>query len=544
MLPCSWASRVAAEAVGTPTPAAAPSGGNRTGAAAAAPGADRRGQREPAPETPRTQPAPGGADDMDCDSGGADEGWTTVTARRGRHRSAAAATGGTSSAATPAGAAAGGHEEDDADAHETSSLAERWRRDEEGAEEDEEGRDGGDVDDRPAHQRLWDELQVLRADLKHLRRQWPDEHWTVVAAREKVDMVEAAWRSEKPTPQPSRALQRAEQAVRRAAARAEDIEGKIDRLNAEYARKKEELEAALIEEEARLQECRETLARAQEEVGAEGRRQRRGTEHETGAGAVRAAVAVMEDEVAPQLAALLEGLEASGVEDAIKQNAQALYAKLHSMHSELHNLASTAESAHARDDQGWQRNYWGHEHSGRDHRKFDIGDDDSLPDLSNEDWEGWNGWHYQSQAQHSYGWGGYDGWGGHDQCHWQAHRAQQHGAYAPTDESGEPPNKKGKASPAAMEEQRHEDMQAPAYCMAGAGGGTAGEAEAAANAGAAAEEAGAGHAADGEAQRTALQAQIRDFQAQARAKGVDIGDIDFGAITAQQLSLLATARLG
>ncbi len=544
MLPCSWASRVAAEAAGTPTPATAAGGGGRAGAAAAPPGADQLDQRAPAPETPRMQPTPGGADAMACDGGGAEDGWCTVAARRGRFRGAAGATGGTSSATTPAGAAAERHKEDEAEAHETSSLAERWGRDEEYAEEDEEGRDEEEVDDRPAHQRLWDELQVHRADLKRIKRQWPDGHWAVVAAREKVDIAETAWRNEKPTPQPSRALQRAEQAVRRAAARAEDIEKKIDKLNAEYARKKEELEAALVEEEAKLQECREALACAQEEVGAEGRRQRHGAEHEPGAGAVRAAVAVMEEEVAPQLAALLEGLEASGVEEAVKQNAQGLYAKLHSVHSELHNLATAAETAHGRCDQGWQRSNWWHGHSGHDRRSFDIGDDDSLPDLSNEDWEGWHGWQHQYQAQYTYGWGGYDGWGGHGQGHWQAHRAQRHEANGPADECEEPPNKKGKAGPAAMEEQRYEDMQVPAHLTAGTGGGTAGEADAATAAGAAAEEADAGHAAGGEAQRTALQARVQDFQAKANAKGVDVSDVDFSTITAQQLSLLATTRLG
>ncbi len=424
-----------------------------------------------------------------------------------------------------------------ADDGDDGGTAEQWQRDAECTEEEDAQGDEA-ADTRPAHQQLWEELQAHRADLKIIRRQWPEGHWAVVAAQQKVDATEEAWRNEKPLPPPSRALLRAEQAVRKAEARASDLESKIGKLEAEYRRKRSDLELALAEETTRLEECRTALAHAQEAVGAEGRRQSDGAGGLAEGGMVRAAVSTLETDVAPQLAALLEGLDSTSVDDELKQAAQALNAKLHSMHAEMSRMAEMVESGHGHSSWGWSG---GHSGSYGHHYSYDIGDGDSLPELSDGDWNAVGAQNHYANG----GWGGYAG-GWHDQWYSQHYRQQWYDPHAWDDAPCDgPPNKKGRADDtAAMEEQQYEEMQVPGHITTGASPIAAEGPGATTPQPTAPGAASAGQAADAEASRTALQAQVAEFQAAASARGVDISDVDLCTITAEQLQLLAVARLG
>ncbi len=541
----SWASRAAAAAArpATQPPATGDVGIDGSKAAATTP-LQATGQHlapgGAAPATAQTPSVNGNLDDGGSgiadrrdDSADVDDGFTTVC-RRGRFRGKDGAAGESSSPAKVD--AERNSKEDDED---VDMLAMQWRMDDEGTEEDEAAQDAeAAAQRRPAHQVLWEELQEHRAELKSLRKQWPDGHWTIAYAQERMEIAEAAWRSEKPAPQASRALLRAEQAVRKSEGRADGLVEKIKALDAEYERKREGLEEALTEERHKLRDCRAALRKAQEEVGAEGRRA--GDEGRTAAvggdatdgTVVNAAVASLETEVAPELAALVEGLETSGVDDAIKQRAHALKAKLHLLHGGLQQYAQ--DSSHT----GGQWHY-------------DMAEDDSLPELTESERQGYHdGWYSQYPHQHGwYGNGEYWRSNGGD-WHYQHYHYPPYqrgcgypgvGSYTNGDER---PNKRGKAdatatTDSAMEEQSFEEMAVPTHLSADAAGGAQANAAEAAKATAAA--AAANEAA--EAATTALQAKIAEFKARAAERGVNVNDVEFATITSEQLDLLATTRL-
>ncbi len=328
--------------------------------------------------------------------------------------------------------------------------------------------DEGSLPPKPSHQILLEELQECRSELKALRRQWPEGHWAVLAAQERVDLAEAAWRSEKPSPLPSRALLRAEQAVRKSEARADGIASRIDELDGEYERRRAELEEALMDERHKLRDLRLALVKAQEEVGAVARRggggmdcaeERSGAEARN-AGAIRAAVSVLETDVAPELKALVEGLESCGADDCVKQTAQMLMAKLSSFHGDLTSIATGPP------------NRWGHDredYGACDGGYHDIADGDSLPALSERDWDdgGWRPWDQRGQHWSCGQWGADEDnyWGyGHRNAHecWWGNP----GGHDDTAE-GEPPNKKGKSEDTPMDVQQPEHMQAPPHITTG-----------------------------------------------------------------------------
>ncbi len=429
---------------------------------------------------------------------------------------------------------------------EEDAAAMQWRLDDEGTEEDEEAQDAAAAtSQRPSHELLWEDLQAHRKELKELRRQWPEGHWTIAAALEKVQLAEDAWRSEKPAPQPSRALLRAEQAVRKAEGRADGLVAKINRLDQEYEEKRQELEQALMEERHKLRDCRLELRRAQAEVGAASRRADGDDRSANGDsatpcgddGAVRTAVESLEAEVAPQMAALVEGLEASGAADDVKQCAQALMAKLHDVHGSLQQHARAR--AQGEDCGAW---HWGAD-SG--HSRYDMADGDSLPELSDSDRRqygvGWHHWQPQYATQYDWGsgWYGHGGWG-YQGSYQQLYRDEWAGAAGDSDRAGdERPNKRWKADDSAMDEQLYEHMAVPAHITTGAPNGAQGASTAGTAGGAA-----AAPATPNAADAAALRSKVAEFKARAGEKGIEVGDIDFDQVTSDQLDSLAAARLG
>ncbi len=361
----SWAQRAAkATAPSTANASATRAGGACEAGAAAQPPAQP--MREPlvtggAPTT--SQGNNGNAD--------GDDAYTLVQSR-GRGRPG----GGAASSAAATRNAEGENMVVDVEGDGTACGTEQGWTEEGGAQDD----DGG-AEQRPAHQVLWDELQKERAELKALRRQWPEGHWAVATAEERVGIAEAAWRSEKPSPLSSRALLRAEQAVRKAEGRESNLVASIKDLDAEYERKREEMGQALAEERSKLDECRMALQRVQEQVGAEGRRGPDITRDTRGEGVVRAAVSSLEADVALELAALVDGLDACGASDEVKQRAQALMARLHTVHGELHQLT---ESQGHRDPQAWWQ--YGQDSGGQHQQWYDMAQEESLLELSEHDW--------------------------------------------------------------------------------------------------------------------------------------------------------------
>ncbi len=375
-----------------------------------------------------------------------------------------------------------------------------------------------------------------------------EEHWTVQTAKQRVAEAEDLWRSEKPATQPSRLLQRAEQAARKAEERvAKGVEG-IQALDAEYESKRASLVEALEEEREKLRECRINLAHAQDQVGAAGRRARNESENETRRTAERqvlqSSVTLLEQQVAPQLAAAVEAAESGGASDELRQQLQAVMACLTNVHGDMQQVATAPY--------------------GRAHWNFDISDEESeLPELDENDWRQ----HYQYHGEWRTGWDHqyYDyryNYGGQANCYgdwWQygsnGRTNDGNQRYWPAGggyEEGDDPRcpKRGRAagwSSDEMEEQAYDDMHAPEHIEA-----KVAEQELAAAAAAAgtAEE----DAARQQQQQQQLQLQqeegaklatmVEAFRKSAEEKGVDITDVDLGAVTVPQLQLLATARLG
>ncbi len=375
-----------------------------------------------------------------------------------------------------------------------------------------------DSDEKPAHVALFEELQRERAELKQLRRQWPEDHWAVATALDRVAAAEDAWKSEKPAPLPSRALMRAEQAVRKGEGRVDAIVSKIRELDAEYERVRDQLEEDLAGERQKLRDCRAALKQAQEQVGAQGRRQgeeeaqRWGDDGETweqSGQTVRDAVSSLEEEVAPELTALVAQLEASGAGEDITQKAQSLMSKLSAVHSGLHQLA-----------QNQQR-----------HQHYDLADSESLPELTDQErqqMQGWTDeWYYQERQWQP--WGGHwaspqvdwrGGWADAQSGHGSAWQHCHYGGSGPGwgGDSGpqEPPNKRGKLEDHAMEVEEGPPARAAAE----------------------APEEGA------EADAKALQrARVAEFRAAAASRGIDVSDLDLDSITLEQLEAVAAARL-
>jgi nuclear transport factor 2 (NTF2) superfamily protein len=473
--------------------------------------------------------------------GGADDGFTLVR-RRGRGRWADGATGGT---ASPAKAPQGsGGAATAATAKEDDLLAAQWNQDAEYTEEEEALQDEAVGDEsRPAHEVLRDELAQLRGELRDLKKMWPEGHWTVEMAHEKVRMAEDAWRSEKPAAQPSRTLWRAEQALRKSERREDGLVQQIRKLDAEYEAKRSAIEDALADERAKLRDCRQALSKAQAEVGAEARRHGAGTWEEDPATApradgavVKAAVASLEADVAPKLAALVDGLESCGAADEIKQCAHAIMAKLHSVHGDLQQAA-----------EGGGGGYWGEP-------SFDMADGDSLPDLTEQERGEWAAdWHLRYGPPRHQGWGGWygyaDDWGcrpyhsyhGGQGC-W--HHGDLQARAEDADAGGERPNKRGKITDdSAMEEQAYADMAVPEHMSAPAGSGDpAARVEAAAGGAAAAT--GASEAETRAMHTEVLRAKVAEFRAAARERSIDVADVDFANVTEEQLEELAKARFG
>ncbi len=373
-------------------------------------------------------------------------------------------------------------------------------------------------DGKPAHQALFEELQKERAELKQLRRQWPEGHWAVATALDRVAAAEDAWRSEKPAPLPSRALLRAEQAVRKGEGRVDAIISKIRELDAEYERVRDELEEELGGERQRLRDSRAALKQAQEQVGAQGRCQGEdeiqrsggdGEAWEQSGQAVRDAVSSLEEEVAPELTALVAHLESSGAGEEITQKAQYLMSKLSAVHSGLHHLA-----------QNQQR-----------HQHYDLAESESLPELTDQErqqMQGWtDDWYYQERQWQPWGdhwaspqvdWRG--GWAdaqsGHgaawQHCHYGESRPEWGGDSWPR----EPPNKRGKAGDGAMEVEEGPPAHAPAEAAEDG-------AEAAA--------------------RAVQRARVAEFRSAAASRGVDVSDLNLDDITLEQLDAVAATRL-
>ncbi len=398
---------------------------------------------------------------MDDEGDGAGDGFQLVR-RRGAGRTADGATGGS---ASPAKDGAGrrwdapGAEDDGTWEHQGDMHVEG---------DDDLQRDDDLLPHKPSHQVLLEELQECRSELRSLRKLWPEGHWAVLAAQERVGIAEAAWRSEKPSPLPSRALLRAEQAVRKSEGRADGIVSRINELDSEYERRRAELEEALMEERHKLRDLRSALVKAQEEVGAVAKRSGggtcsaagRGSAEERSTGAIRAAVSALETDVAPELKALVEGLETCGADESVKQMAQMLMVKLDSFHGDLTSLATGAP------DRG------GHGQGRRDDCDgdyHDIADGDSLPALSERDWDDdeWRPW--DQRGQH---WGG-GGWAADGCDYWGCGQRGMHegwwGSPGGHDDAaeGEPPNKKGKSEDVPMDVQPPEQMQAPLHITTG-----------------------------------------------------------------------------
>jgi hypothetical protein len=361
-------------------------------------------------------------------------------------------------------------------------------------------------------------------------------------AQEKVRVAEDAWRSEKPAAQPSRALWRAEQALRKAERREDGLLQKIKSLDAEYERKRSAIEDALVDERAKLRDCRLALSRAQAEVGAEARRHEgapmdgdpAAAAPRADGAAVKAAVASLEADVAPQLAALVDGLESSGAADEIKQCAQALMAKLHSVHGDLQQAAEGGCSGYSEEPH------------------YDMADGDSLPDLTEQERGAWGSdWHQQHDPPRHQGWGGWYGYADDWGCrpyypdygaHQPWYHADSQGRAADAEAVGERPNKRGKVEDdSAMEEQAYSDMAVPEHmCAPAASGGPAAQAEAAAGGATAAAEASAANAKA--AQAEVLRTRIAEFRAAARERNIDIGDVDLASVTEEQLEEMVRAR--
>ncbi len=377
------------------------------------------------------------------------------------------------------------------------------------------------LEDKPAHMVLFEELQRERAELKQLRRQWPEDHWAVVTAMDRVAAAEDAWKSEKPAPLPSRALVRAEQAVRKGEGRVAAIVTKIQELDAHYERVRDELEEDLAGERQKLRDCRAALKQAQEQVGAQGRSQAEETAQRPSGGGeaweqsgqvVQDAVSSLGEEVAPELTALVAQLEATGAGEDVTQKAQHLMAKLSAVHSGLYQLA-----------QGQRR-----------HQQYDLADCESLPELSDQErqqMQSWDEeWYYQDRRWQPWEdrwtspqteWRG--GWADPQLGHGPAWQQHHHGGSWAEGGGGswpqEPPNKRGKVEGGAMEVEEESPAQAAAAAAAGANEGA--------------------EAAAGALQRT----RVAEFRAAAASRGVDISDLDLDNITVEQLAAAAAARL-
>ncbi len=569
LLQHSWAQRAAAaNAASTPT---LPGRGAAGGGCGGQPSTGQVGQRAANPGADAAQPAqrmdedevamghPGHRGDVADE----DEG-EFITVQRRRRGAAARAAAGQSSADAAVAPTRGGAG-DSVNAPAGGDAGTRMDGVEDGMDADDDwelddddvGQEPREDEDQrqPSPQDLWRELQVERDELRTLRRKWGDSHWTVHAARQRVEAAEDLWRSEKPATMPSRVLQRAEQSVRKAEERVSQTLEKIQKLDTEYQAKRAGLEEDLEDERGKLRECRTRLGQAQADVGAAARRVNDDggdeAQHDQDRAAERRVLAASADQIqlhiAPQLAAAVEAVEAGATTEAVRQQLHSVLACITDVHGAMQQQVEAPE----------RQRRW----------HYDIADDESdLPELDAEDWRrcggGWSEWgsrHHEYQgyqaAQVGYGHGGGGHWGGghsygHDYgCSWYWAGDQRSG-----DDSGPPRSKRWRADAEAfadaMEEQEPRDMQVPAHLEDGAGpreqGAAAGSAASAAAAmaatGAGAAEATAGGGAS--AQDAQLLGMVEAFRKTAGERGVDISDISMDGITAAQLQLLATARFG
>ncbi len=416
----------------------------------------------------------------------------------------------------------------------------------------EEGEGEGEDPQVVPHQDLWRALQSEREELKALRRKWGDGHWTVQGAQERVAAAEERWRLGKPATPLSRALQRAEQAVRRADERVDQTITKIKALDEDYNRMRDALEETLAEERTKARDLKLKLAEAQAAVGEEAARVRggggRGGGTACGAASedkkvLASSVEAIQSRIAPQLAAVAEALEVGGGPEELRQQVHALMSNITEVHGKMQQRVETA--------------------GGDEGRVFDIADNVSeLPELDDDDWRAhgytWqdDGWHGGGRYDYDHGAtnGYYDGyWGGQYGYHGQAafgHHGYQR-AWDASDQGGGVRRTKrrwpgGEDDQADMEVQSFDQMHSPSHLTAaGATKGPAaddgsGEQQERAAAATAAEAAATAEAA------TTLAKRVEAFRRTAESKGIDIADVDLdsNSITLEKLNEIAVSRFG
>ncbi len=458
----------------------------------------------------------------------------------------AAATG--DSSTPPRGARGGGEEEDVGGRHAADGTLPEDGMEVDGLAHDDGGdehAEGGEQAE-PSHRVLWRELQEEKEELRTLRKKWSEDHWTVRTAVERVEAIEAAWRREKPATTSTRRLQRAEQAAKRAEGRVSQLAGKLKEVEDEYWRRRGDLEHQLQEAQDKLRAAEDSLRDARMEVGAEAKGHAAAEGRSEDSALLRETVEVLKADIGPQLLVVAEMVDTGEADEHLKAEVQSVVSKIHNMFGVLRDRTEQAEV----DKQ----------------RHYDLTGEDSeeLPELTEADymqygypsggnghgWGAWDGWGGHSYHQYQYG-GGWGGWANAHQhqhgCDWHyGHDRAIHGDEHPQDGHDARPPKKGRTETSAMEVQTCNDMHAPEHIEAL---NTATEAAAKWEAqGVPAPQtprrADGGERSSGEdAALTAHQKNVADFVACAKAKGIDISDIDVGNIDAAELQREAQRRL-
>ncbi len=524
----------------------------------------------------------------------ADDGFTAV--RRGRWSSDSQAAdnamqdGATGGVASPARPARGGD-----DGLEQSRGADSARNGDGDLEEAPHGSPGGQRQDpwhtdgdadmgegetqhETTHHDLFRELQEEREELRTLRKKWGNDHWTVKASIQRVQEAEAAWRREKPSTAPSRMLQRAEHALKKADARIDQIYEKLEQLDNEYWERQRELQDQLGAAKEKQEEAQEQLRQARVEVANEGRQH--GTDAPAAANGrdrqlLVDTVATLREDIGPQLMAVTDLVQTTVTEggEDVKQKLQAVVARMHDMFGVLQQHAQ--EQPHATHGQQWQGQ-----------RYYDLTAED-LPELTEEEYPycygygndgrcgNWHGYGYQYQGYHQ----NWHGWNYGQSADVDKRGEAREAGLRPGE--GTPATKKVRVVSDDMEQQEFDDMQVPAHLNADSPSATTGNVQldpAAANAAAPAaaaaaadanttNAAGGGNAtgdngvratsgcanapADAAAAAAAAEVQARllheanigKFVALAQSKGVNIDDIDLATITTTQLQQFAEQRL-
>ncbi len=254
-----------------------------------------------------------------------------------------------------------------------------------------------EAENEPTHQQLWRTLQEEREELRDLRKRWPDTHWTVRGAIERVEAAEEAWRKGRPEVAQSRKLQRAEQAVKRANGRVDSLQGKLNDLEEDYRRRKEELAGQLRDARAKLQEAQGVLREVKLGVAEDGRGDSDGNladQAGENAQVLRQTVDVLGKEIGPQLLLVSEMFDDGSDGEAVKATFRSVVSKLHAMYGVLQSKTEQDQAA--------------------DGRHFRLADEESeLPELTEADYAQY-GTGYEPQGD---GWQHWNAGGGH----WQGH---------------------------------------------------------------------------------------------------------------------------